>query len=394
MNLVLRFFLALIIAVSFIAFIACSTAPGTSSSSSTASSSLPPGTAVGWIGGTKNGWQQGSAPAQASDYQSFNNPFGVFVDSSGYIYVADYGNNRVCKWSSNGQAIGWIGGTNNGWQKGSAPAYASDYKSFNNPFGVFVDSSGNIYVADTYNNRVCKWNSSGVAQGWIGGTNNGWQQGNAPAFASDYQSFYGPSGIYVDSSGNIYVADGDNNRISKWNTNGTAIGWIGGTNNGWQQGNAPAFASDYQSFFSPTGIYVDSSGNIYVADFNNSRISKWNTNGTAIGWIGGTNNGWQKGGAPSYAFDYKSFYNPTGVFVDSSGNIYVADEFNNRISKWSSSGVAQGWIGGANSGWQQGNAPAQASDYRSFYFPYGIYVDSSGYIYVADRDNNRISKWH
>jgi sugar lactone lactonase YvrE len=394
MNIVLRFILASIVTVSFTVFIACTNMPVPPGYSASSGSSGPAAAAaIGWIGGGTNGWQTGSAPGFASNYQSFYYPEGVCADSSGNIYVADFYNNRICKWNSSGIAQGWIGGGTNGWQTGSAPGFASDYQSFKGPCDVYVDSSGNIYVADYDNSRVCKWTSSGVAIGWIGGGNSGWQTGSNPSWGTNYQSFYGPSGIYVDSSGNIYVADSDNNRICKWNSAGVAIGWISG-DNGWHTGPALASGTSYRSFNCPEGVCVDSSGNIYVADSYNNRICKWNSAGVPLGWIGGGNSGWQTGSAPTNASDYQSFYGPSGIYVDSSGNIYVADHGNNRICKWASSGAAIGWIGGGTNVWQTGSGASYGTGGAYFYLPTGVYVDSSNNIYVADWYNNRISKWH
>ncbi|MFC1800607.1 Ig-like domain-containing protein, partial [Nanoarchaeota archaeon] len=115
--------------------------------------------ALGWIGGGADGWQTGSGTSLGTDYQSLDSPSGVGVDASGNIYVADTLNNRVSKWDSFGNAVGWLGGATNGWQTGAAPAAADDYQSFDSPSDVFVDVSGNIYVADTLNNRVSKWDS-------------------------------------------------------------------------------------------------------------------------------------------------------------------------------------------------------------------------------------------
>jgi hypothetical protein len=311
--------------------------------------------ALGFLGGGVNGWQTGSVTSGNS--LSFNNPNGVFVDSSGNIYVADSMNNRISKWTSNGTAPEWLGNEVTGWQGGNSTTAAatagSDKNSFSYPTGVFVDGSGNIYVADCTNNRISKWSNNGKAIGWIGGGENTWQNVSTCPAGADYQSFYCPSSVFVDNSGNIYVADSMNNRISKWNNSGTAIGWIGNSSNGWQNNASTIYKGvDYQSFFDPTGVYVDALGNIYIADSGNNRICKWDSNGTAIGWIGGGTSGWQTGPAPaSPGYDFQSFYmtwtaydynfdpvgwytGVSGIFVDASSNIYIADNGNNRISKW------------------------------------------------------------
>ncbi|MDO8871952.1 MAG: hypothetical protein Q7V05_04365 [Methanoregula sp.] len=265
----------------------------------------------------------------------FNEPYGVAVDSSGSVYVADAGNHRIQKFSSTGSFLtkwGTLGSTDG---------------QFSNPSGVAVDSSGNVYVADTNNNRIQKFSSSGsfLAKWGTVGTGDG-QLDN-------------PTGVAVDSSGNVYVADQINNRIQKFSSSGSFLAKWGTQGSGDDQ------------FWQPTGVAVDSSGNVYVADLRNNRIQKFSSTGTFLikwGGIYGTGDG---------QFEY-----PGGVAVDSSGNVYVADSGNNRIQKFSSTGTFLIKWGGA-----YGTGDGQ------FYYPYGITVDSSGNVYVADTSNHRIQKF-
>ena len=354
--------------------------------------------AQGWIGGGSDGWQTGDNPSSGSGYRSFIYPRGVSVDGDGNIYVADTQNHRVCKWDSDGNAVGWIGGGGNGWNQTTAPSAGDDYQSFDMPQGIAVDGDGYLYVADSSNHRISQWTTdTGIAQGWIGGGSNGWKQTTAPSGGnSDYQSFEVPREVYVDGDGNIYIADQSNYRICKWDSDGNAVGWIGGGSNGWKQTAAPSSeGTDYQSFYYTFNVALDTSGNIYVADYYNHRICKWTGSGNAVGWIGGGGNGWNQTTAPDDgSSDYQSFDNPSGAFIDASGDIYVADYLNNRVCKWDSSGNAVGWIGSGYDGWQTGSTASNGNDYKSFYFPYGgIHVDSSGNIFVADTYNHRISTW-
>jgi hypothetical protein len=373
----------------------CSTSPGSSTSKSNSSSvsSVSP-SVIGWIGSGYSGWQTNSGAVSNTGYAYFYYPCGVYVDSSGNIYVADCINQRIDKWNSNGIVQGWIGGGYSGWQTGSAPSYGNGEAYFFCPFGVCVDGSGNIYVADMLNNRICKWNSSGQVQGWIGGGYSGWQTGSGTVTNNAEAYFSYPSSVYVDSSGNIYVGDTGNQRICMWNSNGIVQGWIGGGYSGWQT-NSGAVSNTGEAYFNyPYGVYVDGSGNIYVADEGNNRICKWNSSGQVVGWIGGGYSGWQTGSGTVTNAGEVYFNYPVGVYVDGNGNIYVADEGNNRICKWNSSGMAQGWIGGGYSGWQTGSGTTNGSGEAYFYYPIGVYVDGIGNIYVADCVNSRICKWH
>ena len=135
----------------------------------------------------------------------------------------------------------------------------SDASHLHNPFGVYVDGSGNIYVADVYNHRIQKW-----APGATSGTT---VAGISGVSGSDASHLYNPAGVYVDGTGNIYIADANNDRIQKWApgaTSGTTVAGISGV-----------MGTDASHLHFPTGVYGDPAGNIYVADYFNNRIQKW-----------------------------------------------------------------------------------------------------------------------
>ncbi|HET6513986.1 MAG TPA: DUF4082 domain-containing protein [Thermodesulfovibrionales bacterium] len=177
---------------------------------------------------------------------------------------------------------------------GESGISGSDNSHFNLPSGVAVDNSGNLYVADTYNWRIQKFNSAGV-------------------YVSTLGFFNDPLGVAVDNSGNLYVADTINDRIEKFNSTGVYLSTLG------------ISGSDDSHFNLPSGVAVDNSGNLYVADTWNQRIQKFNSVGAYLGTLGVT-------GAAGY--DNCHFYYPSGVAVDNSGNLYVADTFNHRIQKF------------------------------------------------------------
>ncbi|MCK4670073.1 MAG: NHL repeat-containing protein [Nanoarchaeota archaeon] len=355
--------------------------------------------ALGWIGDSSNGWKTYPGTSSATDYQSFFFPEDVALDSNGNIYVADSA--RICKWDSTGNAIGWIGGGSNGWKTSSSCSGGLDYQSLMGGKGIFIDNNGNIYIADYQNHRVCKWDAQGNALGWIGEGSNGWKTTDGASSGSDYQSFNYPKGIFVDGDGNIYVAERHNHRISKWDAQGNAIGWIGDGQDNWRTDNANPQWSNINNglkyFAYPADVFVFN-GDIYIADSTNERISKWSDSGNAIGWLGGTFDGWQTGNNPFYTSDYKGFRRPDSIFIDSNGNIYVADRDNYRVCKRSSDGTPAGWIGGNSNGWQKVSGASAANDYQSFgisgyYGPKGVCVAANGNIYIADSMNRRISKW-
>jgi len=187
---------------------------------------------------------------------------------------------------------------------------------FSRPTGVAVDSSGNLYVADTDNDRIRKITSGGVVTTFAGST-AGHQEGAGTA-----TQFNRPSGVAVDSSGNLYVTDTGNHRIRKITSAGVVTTLAGSK---WGYHDATGTAAQ---FFFPTGVAVDSSGNLYVVDHSNNRIRKITSAGKVSTLAGSATRGKEDGVGTAAQFDY-----PTGVAVDSSGILYVADYLNHCIRK-------------------------------------------------------------
>ncbi len=268
-----------------------------------------------------------------SEDGNFSYPKGIIADSLGNIYVADSGNHRIEKFDSSGTFITKWG------------SYGSGDTQFINPSDVAIDSSDNVFVLDGGNRQVKEFDSSGtfITKWGSSGSGNG--------------QFNNPKGITIDSSDNIYVADTDNNRIQEFDSSGTFItkwGGIWGYNNG--------------QLKSPQGISVDYSNNIYVADLYNYRIQKFDSSGNYI-------TQWGSGGSGDGQF------NPVyDVTVDSLGNIYTVDG-NNRIQKFDSSGNYITKFG------ENGSCNGQFSS------PQGILVTPTGDLYISDTNNHRIQKF-
>ena len=303
----------------------------------------------------------------------FYSPQNVAVDGQNNLYVADTQNSVIRKITPLG-VVSVLAGTPGMF--GSVDG-AGASALFSGPQGIALDSGGNLYVADTGNSTIRKITASGSTSTLAGSAGN---PGSTDGTGASAQ-FYQPKGVAVDSANNVYVADTGNHTIrliTPGAVSSTLAGMAGafGTADG---SNAGA------RFNSPTGIAVDGSGNLYVTDYNNNTIRQVTSPGvvtTLAGWAGmwGSTDG---PGANAL------FFEPSGISVDGSGNLYVVDSGNSTLRKLISSGGI--WtvstVAGAPGVSGSFDGPGAGAE---FYYPAGVTVSAAGYVYVADTGNNTI----
>ena len=288
----------------------------------------------------------------------FRTPWGLAVDSDGNIYVADTSNNRIQKLDSSGVMLGWWGLDNSyvtGWHdpgSGKIGYSGTGDGELWLPYDVTVDSEGNVYVVDSFNHRIQKFDSDGGFLGWVGRDYlgcSGWHNtgtGTRGFLGSGDGQFNWPRGIAVDLDGNVYVADTNNQRIQKYDSFGVFLGWLGfgnDGNTGWHNPGPDtrgvSGTGDGQ-FRSPWGVDVDSNGNVFVADTSNQRYQKFDSDGVFLGWWGfdySNFTGWHPPGTLEIGrvgTGDGQFYNPYDVAVDLDDNVFVVDTFMRRIQKF------------------------------------------------------------
>ena len=260
-----------------------------------------------------------------------------------------------------------------------APAFADGTgpaAQFNSPYGVACDASGNVYVADRDNNRIRRIVAATGVVSTLAGS-------GAPGFADGPGSaaqFNGPYGVACDASGNVYVTDFSNSRIRRIVAATGVVSTLAGSSAfGFADGTGTA-----AKFNGVISIACDASGNVYAADYGNQRIRRIVAATGVVSTLAGS-------GAPGFADGPGSaaqFNGPYGVACDASGNVYVADYSNSRIRRIvAATGVVSTLAGSGTAGSADGtSATAQ------FNGPSGVACDASGYVYVADYSNNRIRR--
>jgi len=330
---------------------------------------------------------------------NFNSPQGITVDVGGNLYVSDQYNQAIRKINPIGFVI-TIAGSKTGFSNANGVA-----ASFNYPDGIAIDGNGNLLVVDTFNNAIRKINPSGIVSTLSG---KGPTQGYIDATGTDAR-FNAPWGLAVDNAGNVFVADSKNNVVRKITSKGVvttianvsdprglALDGVGnifvGSNNKVLKisasGSISTFAGSGLSGLTDglgtaatfTGVYgmvIDKSGNIYVADFNNS-IRKITPSGIVSTFAGG------KTGFDNGVGLAASFSGPTGVTIDSKGNLFVADRYNNAVRKITPEGVVSTFAGGTQI--------INGCTMPDFCYPVGITIDKYDNLIVTDLYNHSIRK--
>ena len=342
---------------------------------------------ISTVAGTGTGSFSGDNGAATS--ATLFHPAGVAVDQSGNLYIADSQNGAIRK-VSNGTitTVAGVGGTNNYNGDGLATSHWLDL-----PYGVAVDSSGNLYIADRDNFLVREVTSGTLTTvaGNTGASYAGYYLGdNGPATSAGLSD---PQSVAVYSAGSLfYIADTYNNAIRKVSggtiTTVASQGPTAGNNAataGYLGNNGPATSAELNT---PFGVAVDSSGNFYIADSLNNVVRK--VSGGTITTVAGPGPTSGNPATAGYSGDNgpatsATLNHPDGVAVDSSGNIYIADTGDNVIRKVSTNGIITTVAGNGTAGYTGDGGVATSAELNA---PYGVAVDSSGTLYIADRDNN------
>jgi len=310
-----------------------------------------------------------------------NRPSGLALDAYGNLFIADAGNQRIRRVDADGNLITVAGNGSGGFNGNGLVATNSSLElssAYYGYSGVAVDADENLYVADTYNNRI-RVEDYGLL---ITVAGNGAEGYSGDGGAGYNAALNRPAGVAVDADGNIYFSDTYNSRIRKVDVfdNITTVagnGSYGYSGDGGRATNA--------NLYYPGGLVLDGSGNLFIADTSNNRIRKVDTNGVITTVAGG--GGYGDGFAATNAY----LNAPSAVAVDAYGNLYIAQPVNNWIRKVNSGGVIT-TVAGVSSGSPGGSGDGGPATNATLSSPSGVAVDTAGDIYIADTQNNRVRK--
>jgi len=322
------------------------------------------------------GFRGDGGPATAA---KLNSPSRVQPDNKGNVYIVDENNFRIRKINSSGFISTVAGNGISGHGGDGGPATAA---GFNVPVSIAIDTIGNMFIVDNNSSGLSyirKVNKFGIIETIAGNGTIGYSGDGGSATAAAFKSI---SDIAVDVYGNIYATEYANHVIRKINVLGI-IETIAGNH-------TPGFSGDgglatAAQFYLPCGLAIDPIGNIYVADMGNKRIRRIDTAGIVTTFAGNGTLGFSGDGGQATA---AALSQPMGLAVDSADNVYIADQ-TSRIRKIDSAGIITTIAGNGIYGWSGDNGPAIVAE---LYDATGVSVDASGNVYIADIRNYTVRK--
>ena len=329
-----------------------------------------------------NGVQGYGGDGGAATSAELSGPGVVAVDSAGNQFIAELFNNRIRKVAAGTGTITTVVGTGAAGFSGDGGAATSAELDY--PSGVDLDSAGNLYIADTDNSRVRKVDvSTGIITTLAGNGVQGHSGDGGPAASAELNQ---PGGVRVDNAGNVFIADTGNHVVRKVAAGtGTITTVAGNGTKGYSGDGGPATGAELHF---PDGVDVDSAGDLFIADTNNNRIRKVDGNTGMITTVAGNGAaGYSGDGGPATSAE---LYSPYVVWLDIAGNLYIADTNNQVIRKVDAGTGTIGTVAGTGTLGYSGDGGAATS--AELNLPFGVALDGPGNLYITDFGNDRIRK--
>jgi sugar lactone lactonase YvrE len=303
-----------------------------------------------------------------------NFPGGVATGPGGAVFIADYNNARIRRVDAAG-IITTFAGYNEGFCGDGGPATSA---CISKPWGVAADAAGNVFIADFSNHRIRKVNTAGIINTVAGNGTPGFCGDGGPATSACLQN---PTGVAVDAAGNLLIADYWNHRIRKVDPAGTITTLAGNGTVGFCGDGGPAASA---CLWNPWGVAVDAAGNLFIGDRYNHRVRRVTASGTITTVAGSALAGHCGDGGPATE---ACLLEPTGVAVEATGALFIADHSNHRVRKVDAAGTITTVTGTGTASFCGDGGPAPAG---CLSHPNGVAVNAAGSLFISDHLNHRI----
>jgi hypothetical protein len=317
---------------------------------------------------------------------SLSGPGGITVDSDGGIYVTD--GNRALHYPAGSIIADRVYGQNGSF--GGNNHMSLSASSLWGPSAVALDSTGGLYIADTDDNRVLHYPIGSTTPDMVYGQNGSFISNDADHGGLSATSLYQPAGLAVDNGGGLYVADSQNNRVLHYPAGSTTADRVYGQNGSFTSNAANLGGVSATSLSKPVGIAVDASGGLYIADAVNNRVLHFPAGSTTADRVYGQGGSFTSNMANQWGVSATSLSGPGGVAMDGHGGLYIADGGNSRVLHYPAGSTVADVVYGQNGSFTgSASYPCDASA-TSLCGPGAVAVDSTGAIYISDSGNSRL----
>ena len=335
---------------------------------------------IATIAGNGQGHTGDGGPATSAEIDAA----GIAIDAAGNLYIAEFQYSYIRKVTPGGTISSITGNGTLGYSGDNGPAGSA---MVSQPEDVAVDAAGNVYIADTRNYRVRVINTQTasitvfgvtIAPGYIATVAGNGTFGDAGDGSPALQATLYPTAVALDSSGNLYIADSGNNRIRVVDPAGAINAFAGNGGYGYSGDGGPATGAEFEV---PPAIATDPSGDLLIADTNNGRLREVNTLGTISTVAGNGTDGYSGDGGQALNAQLE----PDGVAISASGNIYIANDFAIRVVN--NAGTISTLAGNSIAAFSGDGGPAASAQFDD---PAFVALDAGGNLYIADEIDQRI----